>query len=352
MADLFRLAAPLLARLEPERAHRWSLWSLRHGLTGSMPAGAPERLRQHLFGLAFANPLGLAAGADKNAEAPADFLRLGFGFVEVGTLTPRPQAGNPRPRLFRLPAERALINRLGFNNQGLDAGLIRLRRLGPRAGPIGVNVGANRDAADPIADYVAGLAAVAELADYVTVNISSPNTAGLRDLQERRRLEELLARVMRARAGTAKGKALPVLVKLAPDLDDRALAGIAEVLLAAGVDGAIMGNTTVGRPPGLVSRHRDQAGGLSGRPLFALSTAKLATLYRALSGRLPLVGAGGVESAETAYAKIKAGASLVQFYTGLVYAGPALIPRIVEGLDSLLARDGFANVAQAVGTAG
>ena len=352
MPDLFPLAAPLLARMEPERAHRLSLWSLNHGLVGLAPPAPSGRLAQQLFGLEFANPLGLAAGADKNAEAPLGFHGLGFGFVEVGTLTPRPQAGNPRPRLFRLAAERALINRLGFNNQGLPAALARLAALGPRAGPIGVNVGANRDSADPIADYVEGLQAVAEAADYVAINISSPNTPGLRDLQERRRLEELLARVMAARAGTAKGAALPVLVKLAPDLDDAALAGIAEAMLAAGVDGAIMGNTTVSRPAGLKSRHRNETGGLSGRPLFELSTERLAALHRILEGRLPLVGVGGIDSAETAYAKIRAGASLVQLYTALVFSGPALVSRIIEALDGLLARDGFSHLSQSVGTAG
>jgi len=348
MADLFPLAAPLFARLQPERAHRLSLWALRAGLAANPSLPVPDSLRQQLFGLEFANPLGLAAGADKNAEAPAAFLALGFGFVEVGTLTPRPQSGNPKPRLFRLPQDRGLINRLGFNNDGLQAAVARLQRLGSRAGPIGVNIGANRDSADPIADYVAGLRAVAAVADYVTVNISSPNTPGLRDLQERRRLVELLARVLAARAETARP--LPVLVKLAPDLDDRALAEIAEVLIECRVDGAIMGNTTIGHREGLKSRHAHETGGLSGRPLFDFSTGRLAALHRRLEGRLPLVGVGGVDSAETAYAKIRAGASLVQLYTGLVYAGPALIGRIVEGLDRLLRRDGFKNLQEAIGT--
>lgn len=346
MPDLYPLAAPIVGRLEPERAHRLSLWALRHGLASRRPKPVPKSLRQSLFGLDFANPIGLAAGADKNAEAPAEFLGLGFGFVEVGTLTPRPQLGNPRPRLFRLVEDRGLINRLGFNNEGLPAAVARLRGLDTRAGPIGVNLGANRDAADPVADYVSGMQAVAGVADYVTINISSPNTPGLRDLQERQRLAALLKRVLAARRESSRPP--PVLVKLAPDLDDRALAEIADVLVEAGVDGAIMGNTTTGHRAGLKSRHADEAGGLSGRPLFRPSTERLAALSRRLEGRLPLIGVGGIDSAETAYAKIRAGASLVQLYTGLVYAGPALVGRIVEGLDDLLRRDGFRHITEAV----
>ena len=349
MIDFNSLAAPLLGRLDPERAHGLTIRALRYGLVPRPPVPSPSELAQTLFGLDFANPVGLAAGADKNAEVPRQMLGLGFGFVEVGTVTPRPQAGNPRPRVFRLRPDQGMINRLGFNNAGLPAAIANLRRLQTRPGPIGVNLGANRDSEDPIADYVTGLAAVSDLADYVTINISSPNTPGLRGLQDRDRLSELLSRVMAARVETTRAGALPVLVKLAPDLDDSALAEIAEILRESKVDGAIMGNTTVGYRAGLKSPHRDEAGGLSGRPLFEVSTDRLATLYRHLNGRIPLIGVGGVDSAETAYAKIHAGAALVQLYTGLVYEGPGLIGKIVTGLAELLQRDGFTSIRDAVG---
>ncbi|MDP6705680.1 MAG: quinone-dependent dihydroorotate dehydrogenase [Alphaproteobacteria bacterium] len=347
MIDPYPLAAPLLRCIEPERAHRLTLWGLKRGLVPGRPTAAPASLRQSLLGLDFANPIGLAAGADKNAEVPLEMLGLGFGFVEVGTVTPRPQAGNPRPRLFRLSRERALINRLGFNNEGLAAMLGRLRGLGPRPGPIGVNLGANRDAEDPVEDYVAGIEAVAALADFVTVNISSPNTPGLRDLQGAEQLRRLLGRVMAARE--ASGRRLPLLVKLAPDLDDEALAASAAILLEAPVDGAIMGNTTIGLRERLGGRHGGEAGGLSGRPLFELSTERLGRLYRLIEGKIPLIGVGGVDSGATAYAKIKAGASLVQLYTALVYGGPALVGRIVDELAALLARDGYRTIGEAVG---
>ena len=347
MPDFFPLARPLLRRMDAERAHRLSLWALKSGLVGGGGGPVDPVLGQSLWGLDFASPLGLAAGADKNAEVPAAMLRLGFGLVEVGTLTPLPQPGNPKPRMFRLAPDRAVINRLGFNNEGLEAGAARLQRLGPRAGPIGVNVGANKDAADPIADYVRGVERMAPLADYLTINVSSPNTPGLRDLQARARLEELVDRVLEARARAARQP--PILVKLAPDLDDAGLAEAAEVLLAGGVDGAILGNTTVGMRKGLWSPLGREAGGLSGRPLFGLATARLARLYRLTGGRLPLVGVGGIESAETAYAKIRAGASLVQLYTALAFEGPGLVARINHGLAHRLKRDGFDRVQDAVG---
>ncbi len=347
MLDFFSLARPLLHRLEAERAHRLGLWALRRGLVRSGAGPADPLLRQTLWGLDFASPVGLAAGADKNAEVAAPWLRLGFGFVEVGTLTPLAQPGNPTPRLFRLIPDAALINRLGFNNEGLEAGAARLARLGARAGPIGVNVGANKDSGDPISDYVQGVARMAPLADYLTINVSSPNTPGLRDLQARARLAELLERVLEARAGASAQP--PLLVKLAPDLDDEGLAEAAEVLLASGVDGAIMGNTTVGLRAGLWGAEAAEAGGLSGRPLFGLATERLARLYRLTGGRLALVGCGGVDSAEAAYAKIRAGASAVQLYTALAFHGPALVGRINRGLARCLKRDGIEALQDAVG---
>ena len=349
MADLFPLAAPLLHRLDPETAHRLTIWGLRLG-AGPTRSNQFNLLSQRLFGLDFPNPVGQAAGADKNAEVPEAMLRLGFGFVEVGTVTPKPQAGNPKPRVFRLHRDGGLINRLGFNNAGLEAAVERLGRLGPRAGPVGVNIGANRDAADPIADYVTGIRGVAAVADYVTVNISSPNTPGLRKLQGPGHLEDLLARVLAARDGLAgSAKPLPVLVKLAPDLDDGELAAIAEVLGDSGINGAIMGNTTVGLRERLQGRHAGEAGGLSGRPLFDLSTERLAALYRLLGGTMPLIGVGGIDSGARAYAKIKAGASLVQLYTGLVHQGAGLIGEICTDLEKRLRADGFRTISEAVG---
>ena len=349
MLEPYPLMAPWLRCVDPERAHRLTIWGLKHGLVPRSRDVVPASLGQNLWGLDFANPIGLAAGADKNAEVALEMLGLGFGFVEVGTVTPRPQAGNPKPRVFRLAQDRALINRLGFNNEGLAAMAARLQALGPRPGPIGVNLGANRDSDDPVQDYVAGIEAVADLADYATVNISSPNTPGLRDLQGPEQLARLLQRVLAAR-DRAAGRRLPVLVKLAPDLDDAALEASAAILLEARVDGAIMGNTTVGLRQRLGSRHGSETGGLSGRPLFELSTERLGRLHRLVGPEIPLIGVGGIDSAATAYAKIKAGASLVQLYTGLVYEGPGLIRRLLPALAALLARDGHASIAEAVGS--
>ena len=347
MLDLFTLARPFLHRLDAERAHGLSLRALRWGLAGAAAPPPPATLRQTVWGLDFASPIGLAAGADKNGEVPDRMLALGFGLVEVGTLTPRPQPGNPKPRMFRLGSDRAVINRLGFNNEGLAAGAERLERMGPRAGPVGVNVGANKDAADPIADYVTGVERMAPLADYLTINVSSPNTPGLRDLQARSRLEELVDRVLAARAGAARQQ--PLLVKLAPDLDDAALAEAADVLVDKGVDGIIMGNTTIQQREGLWSPLAREAGGLSGRPLFGLATERLARLYRLTEGRVPLIGVGGIDSPETAYAKIRAGATLVQLYTALAFQGPGLVARLNAGLAHRLKLDGFEGIADAVG---
>jgi dihydroorotate dehydrogenase len=343
---LFRLISPLVARLEPEAAHRLTIKALQWGLVRAPLENPDPRLAIRLFGLDFPNPIGLAAGADKNAEAPDGALALGLGFVEVGTVTPKPQAGNPRPRLFRLTEDRAITNRMGFNNDGCDAVLARLsaRRGG---GIVGVNIGANRDSTDRIGDYAKGLAVFGSIASYVTVNVSSPNTPGLRDLQERSELESLVARLQEERAGLPRP--VPLLVKIAPDLDHDALAAIVEVCLAGGIDGIIVSNTTVLRPP-LRSRHAGEAGGLSGRPLFDLSTRMLAATYRLVGGRIPLIGVGGIDSAEAAWAKITAGASLIQLYTALAFEGPELVTAIRRGLSRRLDEHKLSSIAEAVGT--
>ena len=353
---LYSLIRPLLFTLDAESAHRLAIAMLKARVL--LPAANPgdERLGSDVMGLHFANPVGLAAGFDKDAEVPAAALRLGFGFVEAGTVTPRPQPGNPKPRLFRLVRDRGVINRLGFNNGGLDrfaANLSRLRDVGMEraGGVVGANIGANKDSADRIADYVEGLGRVAAVADYVTVNISSPNTPGLRDLQGRAALDDLLGQLAERRDGLARetGKRTPLAVKIAPDLDEAAKQDIAEVVLARGIDALIVSNTTVTRPDTLRSPERAEAGGLSGAPLFDLSTHVLSDMYRLTEGRLPLIGVGGVENGETAYAKIRAGASLVQLYSAMVYEGPGLAGRIARELSELLRRDGFANVREAVG---
>jgi dihydroorotate dehydrogenase len=298
--------------------------------------------------MSLANPVGLAAGFDKNALALAPLSRAGFGFLEVGAATPRPQPGNPRPRLFRLSADRAAINRFGFNNDGAEA--IRARLAARRPGiPVGLNLGANKDSPDRAADFAAVLALCGPVVDFATVNVSSPKPERLRDLQGRVALSALLAGVMAARA--ALPRPVPVFLKISPDLTEADLADVAEVALAAGLSGIIATNTTLSRD-GLTGADRAQAGGLSGAPLFARSTAVLARLHGLTGGALPLIGVGGIGSAEDAYAKIRAGASAVQIYTGMVYEGLSLAARIARGLDALLRRDGFASVAEAVGTAG
>jgi dihydroorotate dehydrogenase len=335
---------PLLRGVDAETAHGLALKALAAGLAGRERAPDDPILASEALGLRFRNPIGLAAGFDKDATAIAPLLRLGFGFVEAGTVTPRPQAGNPRPRLFRLAEDAAVINRMGFNNAGLDSYLARLRDLRrPLPGVLGANVGVNKDGADPERDYPALCRAVAPLADYVTINISSPNTPGLRDLQGEARLAGILAAV----DPPALGK--PVLVKLAPDLAEDALGPIVEACCAAGVAGLIVSNTTIARPETLRSPHRGEAGGLSGTPLRERSTAMLRRAHRLAAGRLVLVGAGGVSSAEHAYEKIRAGAALVQLYTGFAYAGPALVPRLKSGLAALLRRDGLSRLSDAIG---
>ncbi len=350
VADFYPLVRPLLAALPPEAAHNLTLMALEHGLGRAFagtPTPDPPSLAQTLWGRRFPNPIGLAAGFDKDARVPDAMLRLGFGFVETGTVTPLPQPGNPKPRIFRLAPDQALINRLGFNSGGLERLVARLARR-QRHGIVGVNLGKNRDSTDAAADYAIGVRRAAALADYLVVNISSPNTPGLRDLQAGAALADLVGAVLAARSDS--GVAVPLLLKIAPDLTADQCADIAEAVLATGIDGIIIGNTTVARPPGLASPHAHEAGGLSGRPLLAPSTAVLGEMYRLVGGKVPLIGVGGVAGAEDAYAKIRAGASLVQLYTALVYVGPALTTRIKTGLAALLARDRFATVAEAVGT--
>jgi dihydroorotate dehydrogenase len=355
MADvLYKLARPALFWLDPERAHRVSIWALRLGLSGALGGRASGTddpiLATKVWGLAFPNPIGLAAGYDKDAEVCDAALKLGFGFVEAGTVTPQPQPGNSGQRLFRLTEDEAVINRFGFNSRGLAPFVEQLARRQARPGIVGANVGKNREATDAAADYIAGIEAVGALADYIVVNISSPNTPGLRALQARGEIEDLLARIQDFRRTGTAGRRPPLLVKIAPDLDEAGIRDVATATLAAAVDGLIVGNTTVTRPATLKSADRTAQGGLSGRPLFALSTACLATTYRFTEGRLPIVGCGGVASGADAYAKIRAGASLVQLYSALVYQGPGLVRRIKTELAELLRRDGFKSVAAAVGT--
>ncbi|MCO8144254.1 quinone-dependent dihydroorotate dehydrogenase [Rhodovulum tesquicola] len=346
MTPLERAGLALLHRMAPERAHGLSLTALRAGLVPLPGAITSDRLATDLAGLALPNPVGLAAGYDKNAVALGPLARAGFGFVEVGAATPRPQPGNPRPRLFRLSEDRAAINRFGFNNEGMVAIGARLAAR-PEGAVVGLNLGANKDSADRAADFAAVLAHCGAHVDFATVNVSSPNTERLRDLQGRAALSALLAGVMAARAGLARP--IPVFLKIAPDLSDAEIDEIAGVALEAGISGIVATNTTLARGE-LTSRHAGEAGGLSGAPLFARSTRVLARLSVATGGRLPLIGVGGVGSAEDAYAKIRAGARAVQLYTALVYGGLGLVAQIVQGLEGLLARDGFANVAEAVGT--
>lgn len=327
-----RLALAAVRRLEPERAHRLTLAAL-----AAMPvrAAAPSdpRLAVEAFGLRFPNPLGLAAGFDKDAVAPDSLLRLGFGLVEVGTITPQPQPGNPRPRVFRLPEAGAVINRYGFNSAGHPAARARLLARRGRGGVVGVNLGANKDAGDRAADYVAGVEAFADCADYLAVNVSSPNTPGLRDLQAAAALDDLLARVLEARdrATERVRRRVPVLLKIAPDLDENGLDDTVRVARARNIDGMIVSNTTVDRPDGLGPAGRE-TGGLSGRPLFGPSTRTLARVFLRSERQFPLVGVGGVENAAGALAKVRAGATLVQLYTALVYAGPSLVRGIASGL--------------------
>ena len=337
-------ALPVLRRIDPERAHSLAIQALRWGLAGGDLQPDHPALAISVLGQRFNNPIGLAAGFDKNALAGPALMRLGFGFVETGTVTPRPQAGNPRPRIFRLPEDRAIINRLGFNNHGLTVYLQNLQRLASRATPLGANVGINKDGADPVRDYPALIEAVRTLVDYAVINVSSPNTPGLRDLQA----EAQLRAILQAVRGIAERP--PILVKIAPDLPLDSLAGVVEACIEEGVQGLIVSNTTIARPAGLRSPHAGEVGGLSGMPLQALSTAMLARTFLLGRGRLVLIGAGGVFTGQDVLTKIQAGASLVQLYTSFAFHGPALIPRLKTELLAAMRQERFETVAEAVGT--
>ena len=344
-----RFARPLLRAFDPEDAHKLALAGLK--IIPSGPAGEDDpRLAIRAFGLNFKNPIGVAPGFDKNAEAPDALLRLGFGFVEVGTVTPRPQAGNPRPRIFRLDADEAVINRLGFNNEGAQRVLARLAARAGNGGIVGVNIGANRDSADRVADYVRLIEIFAPVSSYVTVNVSSPNTPGLRDLQQAKALDDLLARVIEARNRvSANAGPTPVLLKIAPDLSLDDLDDAVSTARARGVDGMIVSNTTLTRPSLKERAKSIEQGGLSGRPLFDLSTRVLAETFVRVEGKFALVGAGGVDSGAAALAKIKAGATLVQLYTGMVFKGPGLVKEIKRELLSVLDRGRHKSLAEFVG---
>lgn len=343
----------MLRQLDPELGHRLALAGLRAGLGPRARADGFSRLRTQVAGLELPNPVGLAAGFDKDCAAPDALLACGFGFVECGTVTPLPQDGNAKPRLFRLSEDRSVINRMGFNNEGLEVFADRLSARAGRAGVVGANVGANKQSVDRVADYVRGMGRVWKHASYITANISSPNTPGLRGLQERGPLEDLLGRLDEARAplATAHGPR-PLFLKVAPDLDEEAVRDIAELALRWRIDALIVSNTTVQRPAHLTSDHREEAGGLSGQALFQIATHTLRLFAQAASGRIPLIAAGGVDSGLAAYAKLKAGASAVQLYSALVFEGPGLVGKILDELDGLLAADGFDSVSEVAASAG
>jgi dihydroorotate dehydrogenase len=342
---LDRIGQKLLFSFDPETAHGLSITALKSGLPLGRPPAPDPALGVAIAGLSFPNPLGMAAGYDKNGEVPDALLALGFGFAEIGTVTPRAQPGNPKPRIFRLTEDGAVINRLGFNNEGHAACLKRVEARAGRPGIVGINVGANKDSTDRIADYRLGVERFARHASYLTVNISSPNTPGLRDLQARTSLGLLLAAVREARDGedARLGKRTPVFLKIAPDLDEAGLDDIGREVLDKAIDGVIVSNTTLSRE-GLASAARTETGGLSGRPLFSRSTAVLARMRRRLGPDVTLIGVGGVDSAETAVEKIRAGADLVQLYTGMIYAGPSMPGRIVRGLSDIAEREGIASI--------
>ncbi|MBY0566105.1 MAG: quinone-dependent dihydroorotate dehydrogenase [Hyphomonadaceae bacterium] len=352
MSGLHDISTRALRVIDPETAHHAALLGLRAGLGPRARADRYPRLKTTLAGLELPNPLGMAAGFDKNCEAPDALLAAGFGFVECGTVTPLPQEGNPRPRIFRLSEDRAVINRLGFNNKGLDAFADRLAARAARGGVVGANVGANKESKDRPADYVLGMGKVWKRAAYVTANISSPNTPGLRGLQERGALEDLLGRMREARGALegAHGRR-PLFLKVAPDLDETAIGDIVDLALQYGLDALIVSNTTIQRPEHLTSDNREEQGGLSGQPLFQISNHVLRLFAQALGGRLPLIGVGGVENGLTALAKLRAGASAVQLYSALVYQGPGLVARILNELDGLLAAEGVDHVSEIIGDA-
>jgi dihydroorotate dehydrogenase len=350
LGAVFDLARPLLSAVDPETAHELTLKSLEVGIYPRPAAADDARLAMSALGLAFPNPLGIAAGFDKDARVPDAVLGMGFAFAEIGTVTPQPQAGNPHPRVFRLTGDNALINRLGFNNAGHAAALARLQRRS-LSGIVGVNVGANKDAADRAADYVAGLSCFYDVASYFTVNISSPNTPGLRDLQAPAALDDLLARLSAAREPLmAAGKPRrPIVVKIAPDIAEEDLAPITQVLVARGVDGIAISNSTLARTGLSDAIAAREAGGVSGRPLFHRSTVLLARVYRLTQGRIPLIGIGGIDSGSAAIAKMEAGATLLQLYTGLIFQGPGLLFRIKAAMVQYVEHRKLARLGDAIG---
>jgi len=345
---LYPLIRPLIFALDAETAHRATIAAVR--LLPTHSQHLPESLKTTVAGLTFPSPVGLAAGFDKDAEVPAEMLSLGFGFVEVGTLTPRPQAGNPKPRLFRLVEDRAIINRLGFNNGGQAEAFMRLQGCNRSGGPIGVNIGANKDSADRVGDYVAGVKAMSAVADYLTVNISSPNTPGLRALQEQGALDTLLSAIAEARTSSGPRPAgPPIFLKVAPDLEAKDPERIVRAAIDHGIDGIIVSNTTIARPP-LKSRYAGEQGGLSGEPLKPIALDALRKFRSASGGAIPLIGCGGISDAEDGWERIRAGASLVQLYTAMVYHGPHIARRIARGLAHKLEESGLATIAEAVGS--
>lgn len=346
----YRAALPLLHLFTPETAHSMAITALKLGLGGRSVMAPDPLLATRVWQLDFSNPVGLAAGFDKDAEVVDAMLAAGFGFVEVGSVTPQPQPGNPQPRLFRLDEDYGVINRFGFNSKGLAAFAARLQAR-PRRGIVGANVGKNKLTEDAAADYVKGIEAVCRHADYLVCNVSSPNTPGLRSLQAREQIAALIGRVLEARQRAMAGASTlpPLLAKVGPDLAEQERLDIAEVALASGVDGLIIGNTTIDRPATLKSRHAGEGGGLSGAPLKSKALACLADIYRMTGGKLPIVGCGGISSGADAYARIRAGASLVQLYSALVYHGPALVDEIKRDLAACLRAGGFNSVAEAVG---
>jgi dihydroorotate dehydrogenase len=342
--SLYPLIRPLAFALDAERAHRAAITALKIG-PARLPPQFPPSLHSTVSGLEFPSPVGLAAGFDKDAEVPEQMLRLGFGFVEVGTVTPRPQRGNDKPRLFRLVGDKAVINRMGFNNLGQPAAFDRLRQLTHVHGIIGVNIGANKDSPDRIADYVSGVRAMSPVARYLTINVSSPNTPGLRELQDEGALRALLSAIEEAR----DPKGPPIFLKVAPDLGEGEPERIVSAAIEHKIDAIIVANTTLSRPP-LKSRHASESGGLSGAPLRPLALKALREFRSASGGEMPLIGAGGIATAEDAWERIRAGASLIQLYSAMVYEGPGIARRIAGGLAERLAREGMSNIAEAVGS--
>lgn len=352
MSWIYKTGTALMRRLPAETAHNTTIKFLKAGLGPTAPGKPNAMLATSVGGLELANPVGLAAGFDKNCEVPDAMLKAGFGFVECGTVTPRPQAGNPKPRLFRLTEDEAVINRMGFNNDGLDGFERRLsrRQASGRGGIVGANLGANKDSSDRIADYVSGLKRLWGLSDYFTINISSPNTPGLRKLQGANAMDELLGRISETRAElSGEGPSYPMFLKVAPDLNGSEIERITEQARTYGLNAIIVSNTTIARPNTLKSKCRGESGGLSGKPLFEASTEILREFYAAANGKIDLIGVGGIGSGEQAYNKIKAGASAVQLYSALVYKGPQLVTEICEDLAKRLQADGFTSIREAVG---